>query len=208
MEDIREEMNHVFISGIMITDFQAFYTSDGKKYYTSEIEVIRYSGKADVIPITVSGRLIEAGVNYTGQYVDVTGQYRSRNYYDNQKRRLKLYVYAREFGLREEGTEYDNCNYIFMDGYICRKPIYRKTPFGRSVTDLLIAVNSPYGRSDYIPCICWGKTAYFASSLPVGSHVCIEGRVQSREYDKQLGDAESEKHVAYEVSISKLERKD
>ena len=96
-------------------------------------------------------------------------------------------------------------NQIFLDGYICKEPIYRKTPLGREIADLLIAVNRPYGKSDYIPCIAWGRNARYASTFEVGGHIQIWGRVQSREYVKKINEEESEKHIAYEVSVSKLE---
>ena len=135
----------------------------------------------------------------------VTGQVRSYNHHDEQKNRLVLSVFVREVTFVEEELDGAKTNSIFLDGYICKTPIYRKTPLGREIADLLLAVNRPYGKSDYIPCICWGRNARFASSFEVGEHVQILGRIQSREYIKKLTETETQKRIAYEVSVSKLE---
>ena len=121
------------------------------------------------------------------------------------RNRLVLSVFVREVEFVEEFTDYTKTNQIFLDGYICKEPIYRKTPLGREIADLLVAVNRPYGKSDYIPCIAWGRNARYASSFDVGGRVKIWGRVQSREYVKKIDEVDSEKRVAYEVSVSKLE---
>lgn len=135
----------------------------------------------------------------------VSGQFRSYNRHDEQKNRLVLSVFAREVSFIEEELDGAKTNSILLDGYICKLPIYRKTPLGREIADLLLAVNRPYGKSDYIPCICWGRNARFASAFEVGEHVQILGRIQSREYVKKLSETETEKRTAYEVSVSKLE---
>ena len=133
------------------------------------------------------------------------GQFRSYNRHEGAKNRLVLSVFVREIHFLEEFTDYTKTNQIFLEGYICKEPIYRKTPLGREIADMLLAVNRPYGKSDYIPCIAWGRNARYASGFGVGSHVCVWGRVQSREYTKKLSETECEKRVAYEVSVSKLE---
>ena len=135
----------------------------------------------------------------------VTGQFRSYNRHEERRNRLVLSVFAREITFIDEMEESSKTNQIFLDGYICKEPIYRKTPLGREIADLLLAVNRPYGKSDYIPCICWGRNARYASAFEVGGHVLIWGRIQSREYMKRIGENETEKRTAYEVSVSKLE---
>lgn len=204
MENEIMKTNHVSISGIITSDFQTICTACGKKYYILHIKARRLSGNIDIIPVVVPDRLIESEKEYRGMYVCIIGQYCSKNYYEQQKRRLKLYIYARELELVTERNRSVDDNCIFLDGYVCKEPVYRITPLRRSITDMLIAVNSPHGKTDYIPCICWGRIAYYASSLSVGSHVSVEGRVQSREYYKQLNSMESEKRTAYEISVSKL----
>ena len=143
--------------------------------------------------------------NYEGCTVEAIGQFRSYNRHEGAKNRLVLSVFVREVNFLPEFTDYTKTNQIFLDGYICKEPIYRKTPLGREIADILLAVNRPYGKSDYIPCIAWGRNARYASGFAVGTRVCIWGRVQSREYTKKLSDVECEKRVAYEVSVSKLE---
>lgn len=170
-----------------------------------EVLVKRLSNSDDRIPLMISERLIDVGQDYTGEYIMVTGQFRSYNQHDEQKNRLVLSVFVREVSFVEEEVDGAKTNTILLDGYICKRPIYRKTPLGREIADLLLAVNRPYGKSDYIPCICWGRNARFASSFEVGEHVQVLGRIQSREYVKKITETETEKRTAYEVSVSKLE---
>ena len=159
----------------------------------------------DRIPLMVSERLVDVKESYRGKIVEVHGQFRSYNKHEESRNRLILSVFVREFAfVGEEGT-LTKPNSIYLDGYICKPPVYRKTPLGREIADLLLAVNRPYGKSDYIPCICWGRNARYASAFEVGGHVLIWGRIQSREYIKRTGENETEKRVAYEVSVSKLE---
>ena len=152
----------------------------------------------------ISERLIDVNAEYIGQIIYVTGQFRSFNRHEEKKNRLVLSVFVRELEFLEELQEDMKSNQIFLDGYICKEPIYRKTPLGREIADLLIAVNRSYGKSDYIPCICWGRNARFASGFEVGGHVQVWGRIQSREYVKKISELETEKRVAYEVSVSKV----
>ena len=170
-----------------------------------EVKVQRLSDSFDVIPMMVSERLIDVSADYRGYYIEVNGQFRSYNRHEERKNRLVLSVFAREIAFVEEIEESAKTNQIFLDGYICKAPIYRKTPLGRELADLLLAVNRPYGKSDYIPCICWGRNARFASGFEVGERCSVWGRIQSREYMKKIDEETVEKRVAYEVSVSKLE---
>ena len=153
----------------------------------------------------ISERLIDVTRDYVGEYIQIYGQFRSYNRHEEKKNRLVLSVFAREISFTEEENDKIKSNQIFLDGYICKNPVYRRTPLGREIADILLAVNRPYGKSDYIPCICWGRNARFASGFEVGGHVQIWGRIQSREYVKKHEDESTEKRVAYEVSVSKLE---
>ena len=170
-----------------------------------EVSVNRLSNYADTIPVMVSERLIDTQQSYIGQCIRVDGQFRSYNRHEEKKNRLVLSVFARELEFVSEIPEGERSNQIFLDGYICKPPIYRKTPLGREIADLLIAVNRSYGKSDYIPCICWGRNARFASTFEVGGHVQVYGRIQSREYVKKLSETEAEHRIAYEISVSKVE---
>ena len=170
-----------------------------------DVNVKRLSNSEDRIPLMISERLIDVSQDYTGEFIMVSGQFRSYNRHDEQKNRLVLSVFVREVSFIEEELDGAKTNNIFLDGYICKLPVYRKTPLGREIADLLLAVNRPYGKSDYIPCICWGRNARFASTFEGGEHVQIMGRIQSREYIKKLTETETEKRIAYEVSVSKLE---
>ena len=170
-----------------------------------DLAVNRLSEQADVIPLMISERLIDVNADYVGQTMEAVGQFRSYNRHEGTKNRLVLSVFVREVSFMEEFTDYTKTNQIFLDGYICKEPIYRKTPLGREIADLLLAVNRPYGKSDYIPCIAWGRNARFSSGFAVGTRVAIWGRVQSREYTKKLSETECERRIAYEVSVSKLE---
>jgi single-stranded DNA-binding protein len=143
--------------------------------------------------------------DYRGSLVVINGQFRSYNRHEEHKNKLVLSVFAREVEFVSEISETVKTNQIFLDGYVCKEPIYRKTPLGREIADLLLAVNRPYGKSDYIPCICWGRNARYASNFQVGERCLVWGRIQSREYMKKIGEDELEKRVAYEVSVSKLE---
>jgi single-stranded DNA-binding protein len=158
-----------------------------------------------MIPVMVSERLIDVKQDYKGKFVEVLGQFRSYNRHEESKNKLVLSVFAREVKMMDELTENAKPNHIFLDGFVCKQPIYRKTPLGREIADVLLAVNRPYGKSDYIPCICWGRNARFAEGFAVGGHVQIWGRIQSREYQKKMTEIDFEKRVAYEVSVSKLE---
>ena len=170
-----------------------------------DIEVERLSDTSDIIPVMISERLINVNEDYEGKNIVIAGQFRSYNKHEEKKNRLILSVFAREIEFVDEIEKEHSTNQIYMDGYICKEPVYRKTPLGREIADILIAVNRPYGKSDYIPCICWGRNARYASNLFVGSRCRVWGRIQSREYFKKINDEQSVRKVAYEVSVNKLE---
>lgn len=199
------ENNQVTIVGTIVSEFTFSHEVFGEGFYMVLVEVQRLSESADVIPLMVSERLLNVEADYRGSKISVAGQFRSYNRHEEKKNRLVLSVFARELEFVEEEPENAKTNQIFLDGYVCKTPIYRKTPLGREIADLLIAVNRPYGKSDYIPCICWGRNARFASGFEVGGHANIWGRIQSREYIKRTEDGEAEKRTAYEVSVSKME---
>ena len=205
MADKILENNQVSIVGEIISDFQYSHEVYGEGFYMVEVAVSRLSNFSDYIPLMISERLIDTSQSYIGQKVYVTGQFRSYNRHEELKNRLVLSVFVRGIEFIEEETEEMKSNQILLDGYICKDPIYRKTPLGREIADLLVAVNRSYGKSDYIPCICWGRNARFAARFEVGVHVQIWGRIQSREYVKRLNEDEVEKRTAYEVSVSKIE---
>ena len=199
------ENNRVSVIGTIVSGFTFSHAVFGEGFYLVDLSVNRLSEQADVIPLMVSERLIDVTADYVGRTLEAIGQFRSYNRHEGSKNRLVLSVFVREINFMEEFTDYTKTNQIFLDGFICKEPIYRKTPLGREIADLLVAVNRPYGKSDYIPCIAWGRNARYASGFAVGTRLLIWGRVQSREYTKKLNDAECEKRVAYEVSVSKLE---
>lgn len=205
MADKIIENNQVSIMGQIVSQFTFSHQVFGEGFYLVDIMVKRLSDSEDIIPVMVSERLIDVMQDYEGEYLMVSGQFRSYNRHEEKKNRLVLSVFAREISFVEEEDDSVKSNQIYLDGYICKPPVYRKTPLGREIADLLIAVNRPYGKSDYIPCICWGRNARYASAFVVGGHVLIWGRIQSREYMKRVSDTEMEKRVAYEVSVSKLE---
>ena len=205
MSDKIIENNQVTIMGEIASPFFFSHEVYGEGFYMVDVQVKRLSNSEDRIPLMVSERLIDVSQDYIGEFIMVSGQFRSYNRHDEQKNRLVLSVFVREVEFIEEELDGAKTNNIFLDGYICKLPVYRKTPLGREIADLLLAVNRPYGKSDYIPCICWGRNARFASTFEVGEHVQVIGRIQSREYIKKLSETETEKRIAYEVSVSKLE---
>ena len=202
MADKMFENNQVSLVGEIVSDFEYSHEVYGEGFYLVELSVSRLSDFVDYIPIMVSERLINVEESYIGQQVYIGGQFRSFNRHDEKRNRLVLTVFAREIELTDNE---DAMNQIFLDGYICKDAIYRKTPLGREIADLLVAVNRSYGKSDYIPCICWGRNARFASGFEVGTHVQIWGRIQSREYVKKITETQIEQRIAYEVSVSKID---
>lgn len=198
--------NNVVLSGEIVSNFEFDHECYGEKFYTAMLAIERLSGVKDVIQAVVSDRLIDVKADWTGLFVRVSGQFRSYNKHESDRNRLVLSVFVTEFEEFEEMPFSDNSsNHIFIDGYICKPPIYRITPESkREIADILLAINRPYGKSDYIPCIAWGRNARFSEGLEVGTRLQIEGRIQSREYQKRISDEEAETRTAYEVSVSKL----
>ncbi len=206
MTDKVFENNQVILAGEVVSEFTFSHDVFGEGFYLMDVSVGRLSESYDTIPVMVSERLVRVSDSIVGRYVVINGQFRSYNRHEENRNRLVLSVFAREVHFEEEEEISDqNPNFIFLDGFVCKKPIYRKTPLGREIADILLAVNRPYGKSDYIPCICWGRNARFADGFEVGAHIQIWGRIQSREYQKKLSETEFEKRIAYEVSVSKLE---
>ena len=205
MSDKMIENNQVTIMGEVATPFTFSHEVFGEGFYMVSVNVRRLSNSMDRIPLMISERLIDVSRDYTGEFIMASGQFRSYNRHEEHKNRLVLSLFVREVAFIEEELDGAKTNQIFLDGYICKLPVYRKTPLGREIADLLLAVNRPYGKSDYRPCICWGRHARFAASFEVGEHVQVIGRIQSREYIKKLSETEAEKRTAYEVSVSKLE---
>ena len=206
-----EENNHLTLVGKVTSEKVFSHEIYGEKFYIFNLAVPRLSGNADIIPITISERLLTNVELNIDSKVSIDGQFRSYNSYQNEKSRLILTVFAKDVHFltnqEEEITVGKDVvsNEVILDGYLCKKPIYRKTPFGREISDILLAVNRAYNKSDYIPCIAWGRTARFCENLDVGTELKVIGRVQSREYEKKYEDGTIEKRVAYEVSVSSLE---
>lgn len=199
------ENNYLVLIGKIISDKTFSHEIYGESFYVFNLEVPRLSGNEDIIPITISERLIANFDLAIGRKVVIEGQFRSYNSYENEKNRLVLTVFAKDIIDYKEEQEENVSNEVVLNGYVCKKPIYRKTPFGREISDILLAVNRAYNKSDYIPCIAWGRNARFCENMEVGTEVKIVGRVQSRTYEKKFEDGRTEQRVAYEVSIGSLE---
>ena len=205
------ENNQLVLIGKVTSEKRFSHKIYGEKFYIFDLSVPRLNGNAENIPITISERLLVEEDLEIGKNVIIEGQFRSYNSYENEKNRLVLTVFAKEikFGNEDEEefkpSKENSSNEVILDGFICKKPIYRKTPFGREIADVLLAVNRAYNKSDYIPCIAWGRNARFCENIPVGTEVRIIGRVQSRQYEKKYEDGTSEIRIAYEVSVASLE---
>ena len=205
MADKAMDNNQVTIVGTVDSEFTYSHEVFGEGFYMLEVVVSRLSHMEDRIPLMVSERLVDVKESCMGKIVEVHGQFRSYNKHEEGRNRLILSVFVREFSfVGEEGT-LTRPNSIYLDGYICKPPVYRMTPLGREIADLLMAVNRPYGKSDYLPCICWGRNARFAGKFEVGTHIHLWGRIQSRTYQKRLEDDVVEKRTAYEISVNKIE---
>ena len=196
-----EKNNRVYLLGEIVSDATFSHEVYGEGFYEFFVKVLRLSGQADILPVTVSERLIACGELKKGKRIAAVGQFRSYNKLENGRSRLMLTVFLRE--LVDEDPD-KNPNNILLSGYICKPPVYRTTPFNREIADVLVAVNRAYNKSDYIPCIAWGRNARFVKSLSVGDRIAVAGRIQSREYQKKLSDTDVKTMTAYEVSVSKL----
>ena len=205
MSDKVIENNQVTIMGEVVSGFTFSHEVFGEGFYMVDVDVKRLSNSRDRIPVMVSERLIDVSRDYEGEYLMICGQFRSYNRHEEQKNRLVLSVFAREVTFIEEEPDGARTNNILLDGYICKLPVYRKTPLGREIADLLLAVNRPYGKFRLHTVYLLGKKCKIASAFEVGEHVQILGRIQSREYVKKLSETETQKRIAYEVSVSKLE---
>ena len=203
MENIN---NHIGIAGRVHSDFEFSHEVYGEGFYRFEVEIYRLSEASDILPVTISERIIDMAEMNVGDWIYIMGQIRSYNNYVEEDRRNKLVltVFARDIEVIEENIDL-NPNDVFLNGFICKPPIYRTTPFGREIADILLAVNRSYNKSDYIPCIAWGRNARYAGKLSVGSNIRIWGRMQSRPYQKRFESGEVIEKTAYEVSISKIE---
>ena len=201
MNNLTDKNNKVFISGEIVSEAEFSHEVYGEGFYEMNVLVKRLSGQADILPVTISERLIQDKDLKIGVNINAIGQFRSYNKLVNGKSKLMLTVFVREL---PEVYSVKNPNSIVLSGYICKPPVYRTTPFNREIADILIAVNRSYNKSDYIPCIAWGRNARFAKNLAVGEKIAVAGRIQSREYQKRISDEEIKVMTAYEVSISKL----
>ena len=217
------ENNYLTLVGRVTSEKQFSHEIYGERFYTFDLSIPRLSGNADIIPVTVSERLINDDMMKLETKLLIKGQFRSYNSYENEKNRLILTVFAKDIEKLEDKQEAEVdeegnplpvndfvkkdtvTNEVVLIGYICKKPIYRQTPFGREIADLLLAVNRAYNKSDYIPSIAWGRNARFCQNLEVGTEVKVVGRIQSRNYEKKYEDGTVVKKVAYEVSIGSLE---
>ncbi|MBQ3414111.1 MAG: single-stranded DNA-binding protein [Clostridia bacterium] len=208
------ENNYITLVGKVTGDKRLSHEIYGEKFYLFDLAIPRLSGNEDIIPITISERLLTEETLQQGKKLLINGQFRSYNSFENQKNKLILTVFAKDIKEVEENDENEEnemvkkdivTNEVVLNGYICKKPIYRQTPFGREIADILLAVNRAYNKSDYIPCIAWGRNARFCQNLEVGAEVKIVGRVQSRTYEKKFEDGTSETRIAYEVSVGSLQ---
>ena len=212
MENIN---NHIGIAGRIHSDFEFSHDVHGEGFYRFNVEIHRLSDTSDILPVTVSERIVDVSSVRVGTWVYITGQIRSYNNHTESDRRNKLILtlFARDIQIfGNDHTPEDqadiNPNDVYLNGFICRTPVYRTTPFGREIADILLAVNRSYNKSDYIPCIAWGRNARYGGKLDVGFNLRIWGRMQSRSYQKRYENGEILKKTAYEVSVSKIEQND
>ena len=198
--------NTIDVGGRIMTDFSFSHEVYGEGFYRFDLEVDRLSGNSDVLPVTISERIVNREEMVPGKLVRISGQVRSYNSYveADKKNKLVLTVFARDITMPESMPD-TKPNEVYLDGFLCKPAIYRTTPFGREIADLLVAVNRSYNKSDYIPCIAWGRNARYAGKLGVGDHIKVWGRMQSRGYQKRFPDGTVLEKVAYEVSVSKVE---
>lgn len=200
------ENNSTSLSGKITSMPEFSHEIYGEGFYLVMVEVSRLSDTYDYIPVMFSERLLPPEEFHEGKMIAIEGQFRSYNNYNNRtSHKLMLTVFARDIVIMDSMEEVKIPNSIYLNGYICKKPIYRTTPFGREIADILLAVNRAYNKSDYIPCIAWGRNARFASHFEIGDNIKVWGRIQSRQYQKKFPDGTVEDRTAYEVSISKME---
>lgn len=199
------ENNYVRVTGY-VDEFVYDHTAYDERFYSSFVHSQRRSGTVDDIPVIASEYLVKKD-DLDGKYVEIDGEFRSMNMEVEGKSKLILQLFVKNIRIVKTKESADDENEIILDGFLVKNPIYRVTPNGRQIADMMIAVNRPFGRSDYIPCICWGKSAKWAENLEVGTEIFVQGRIQSREYIKRLSEDESEIRTAYEVSIGRMVKK-
>lgn len=199
---MKKETNKAIISGEIIEEFCQIQGTRNAKLFSSKIKVYRISGVADIIPIIISGKLLNDN-SWKGKFVWIEGEFRSHNKRTKDGNKVSLYVYPEKF--RECLPFESGDNSIILDGFLCKNPIYRSTKIGWEISDMMVAVNRPNGGADYIPCISWGMDARYAETLDIGTHLKITGRIQSREYFKRIDNEYFEQRTAYEVSVSQME---
>lgn len=191
-----QQSNQAILVGyLMEDDFEYSHTVNNENFFKFTLEIERTSGTKDYVPVIISEKLIDKKETYIGSPVCVIGQFRSYNQKEDTSTHLRLHVFAQEFYLTDDKDR----NELYISGYLCKQPIYRTTPLGRQIADLMLAIPRAFGKTDYIPCICWGRNAVYASLMDVGTNVTITGRIQSREYQK-----DSVTKIAYEISISSI----
>lgn len=201
--DGKSDNNKVMLAGKIVAPLKFQMEHKGEAFYRTILQVNRQSGQCDLIPLLLSERLLDDTKNYEGQLVSVVGQFRSYNSHEQTKTCLLLHAFVKELDILDSDEEAGSMNEIFLQGFLCKAPVYRKTPLGREIADILLAVNREYGRTDYIPCIVWERNARYVSILKVGDQVQVTGRIQSREYEK-MEESEKVKKRAYEVSVFRL----
>lgn len=197
-----QENNKVDVIGYVDSEIVSSHRVHGEEFLTFTLRVPRLSETYDFINTTISKRLMVPEIS-EGAKVWIRGQYRSYNNYDDKGNKLILTLFVQEIDPVPDAEKPHS--EIILDGFICKEPVYRKTPFGREIADILLAVNRAYNKSDYIPCIAWGRNARFCEKLSVGQNIRITGRIQSREYQKKISETEAVTKTAYEVSISRIE---
>lgn len=219
LEELRgDKENTISLIGVVTQEPCVNHETYGEKFYQFEVETHRLSGVIDKVPLIISERVYDVESLKVGQAVQIKGQLRSYNYHEEEhneltaqrKQKLVLNVYVIDLFVVDDVREEEECNDIMLIGYICKPPIYRKTPRGREICDLLLAVHRPYTselitKSDYIPCICWGKNARYIGQMKTGTKLAIVGKLQSREYAKRTSEFETEMRIAYEVSVAQVQ---
>lgn len=211
-KNIFGEFNKVWVSGIIEEEFEYSHEIWWEKFYKTRVRVARLSGTEDFVPIIVSDLMMTSILDGSlkGKYVEVGGQFRSHSKLgEDGRKHLELFLFVTDINVYESEEEFEdatNANLIYLDGYICKPPVFRTTPFGRQITDLMIAVNRTFNKCDFIPCITWGRIARYASGLEVGNRIKLYGRVQSREYFKRFSpeSEEGETRTVYEISIMRM----
>ncbi len=202
------ENNRVKIKGVIVSELRFSHKTCGKSFFSCSLAVCRKSGIKDILPLLIPEDLLETERDYKGSPVQIEGQFRSFRRIEECKNKLLLFIFVTAISFPDDDRSTQRMNQVYLDGYVCRDPVFRKTPLGRNITDLFISVCRPFEKTDYIPCIAWNKAAKKASTLRVSSRVCITGRIQSRDYMKRLDDKKMVKKTTYEVSINRLDCRD